>query len=856
MRGAARPLPVRGHPLASHPSSKALLMKSMQRLRAALAIPLVAIVLAMVDPSPALGAPVAPAGWPRHVELAQGALLVYSPQVVTWEADRLTLRSAVALRATGARDETFGTLEATASAHVDKGLRRVALQNLTVTRIDGAALPDRGASLLAELNTMARATLRLVSLDRVQASLAARQRAASPVAVDDTPPRIVVATSPAIVVPIDGAPVWRPVAGSPGWTRVINTRALILKSASAPELFLHVYDGWLMANALAGPWSQPFLPPAGIDAVARKLMASGVVDPLAGGKGVRAKPSLARGIPTIHTAETPTELVVFRGAPDFVPLVGTALTWASNTTSDVLRDMATGMTYVLLAGRWFRAPALAGPWTFVASDALPADFARIPATSLAGAVLPAVAGTPQARDALAENAVPQTATVPRRGGPAFTAVYDGAPQFVAEPGTTLTRAVNAPLPILRTAGGVYYALKAGVWFTAAQATGPWSVATAVAPEIYAIPPSSPVHFVTYVRIYGVTPDAVFTGYTPGYLGTLVGTGGTVVYGSGYRYSSWIGERWYPAPATYGLAAAPVFNPRVGYTFGFATGLTTPTAAQQADGGARFRPGNWGSDSCCASASANVYRAWFDRDKARAARRGPPALDPAAASAYANSGPQVPIQRMGPTRGYDMDLVTNADAPPHGKAIAAPTYISANAYYASLAKEGGWTPASAVNETYAGDDGKVYRQHDGAWQRHDGAAWSAQSAPPAPVVAEAQARASVDPGMAAGSYSMSNATRFTGRAGEGWSARDRGDGGYSRTLGGDGGISAERANYDNQVMDNAFDIAMNGGWWSDSTTVGNGPVRVGVGVGTAVGPGTGVGFGMAPGLGWGGRFGGD
>ncbi|MCC7039735.1 MAG: hypothetical protein IT516_05425 [Burkholderiales bacterium] len=833
-------------------------MKSLPPLCVMLAIRCVTLMLVVAAP-PALGAAVAPAGWPRHVELAQAALLVYSPQVVAWDGDRVTLRSAIAVRASGARDETFGTLEATASAHVDKGLRKAALQDLTVTRIDVPALPDRGASLVAGLNTVARSTLRFVSLDRLQASLAGRRRAAIPVAVDNTPPRIIVATAPAILVPIDGTPVWRAVAGSPGWSRVINTRALILKSTSAPEVFLRVHDGWLMADTLAGPWSQPFLPPAGIEAVARKVVASGAVDPLSRRKGARAPSSSDQTIPAVHVTETPAELIVFRGAPDFVPLVGTTLTWASNTTSDVLRDTATAMTYVLLAGRWFRAPSLAGPWAFVASDALPADFARIPATSLAGAVLAAVAGTPQARDALAENALPQTATVPRRGGPAFTAVYDGAPQFAAEPGTTLMRAVNAPVPIVRTAGGVYYALKAGIWFTATQANGPWSVATSVAPEIYTIPPTSPLHFATYVRIYGVTPDAVFMGYTPGYLGTVVGTGGTVAYGTGYTYRPWLGERWYPAPATYGLAATPVFNARVGYSYGFATGLTTPADAVRADRGARFHPAYWGSNPCCATTSANVYRAWFDRDKARAARRAvPPAIPAGVTGSAASAGPQVPLRRVGPTRGYDMDMITDADAAPRGKpaGASAPAYISANAYYASLAKDGGWTPATAVNETYAGDDGAVYRQHGGAWQRHDGGTWSAQAAAPAAVAAEAQARASVDPGMVAGSYAMSNATRFLGRGGDGWSARDRGDGGYSRTLGGDGGISAERANYDNQVMDNAFNIAMDGGWWGESTSVGNGAISVGVGVGGAVGPGTGIAFGMAPGLGWGGRFGAD
>jgi hypothetical protein len=121
---------------------------------------------------------------------------------------------------------------------------------------------------------------------------------------------------------------------------------------------------------------------------------------------------------------------VFKGQPDFVPIVGTQLLWASNTTSDVLVDTTSNSYYVLLAGRWFRSATMSGPWTFVASTALPADFARIPPHSLAGAVLPTVAGTPQAREAVIENSIPQTATVPLKGGPTFTPSFDGAPQYV------------------------------------------------------------------------------------------------------------------------------------------------------------------------------------------------------------------------------------------------------------------------------------------------------------------------------------------------------------------------------------------------------------------------------------------
>ena len=59
--------------------------------------------------------------------------------------------------------------------------------------------------------------------------------------------------------------------------------------------------------------------------------------------------------------------------------------------------------------------------------------------------------------------------------------------------------------------------------------GPWAVAASVPAVIYAIPPSSPVHYVTYVRVYAATPQVVYVGYTPGYTGTIVSVDGVVVY---------------------------------------------------------------------------------------------------------------------------------------------------------------------------------------------------------------------------------------------------------------------------------------------------------------------------------------
>jgi len=52
-----------------------------------------------------------------------------------------------------------------------------------------------------------------------------------------------------------------------------------------------------------------------------------------------------------------------------------------------------------------------------------------------------------------------------------------------------------------------------------------------------------MHYVTYVKVYATTPEYVYVGYTPGYLGTVVNPDGVVVYGTGYYYQPWIGTTW-------------------------------------------------------------------------------------------------------------------------------------------------------------------------------------------------------------------------------------------------------------------------------------------------------------------------
>ena len=189
----------------------------------------------------------------------------------------------------------------------------------------------------------------------------------------------------------------------------------------------------------------------------------------------------------------------------------------SNTDSDVLLHIKSQQHYVLLAGRWYVSAKMEGPWQYVPGEKLPSDFANIPEDAEMGTVLYAVPGTDVAKEAVLDAQIPQTAAVDRKKAKLMVE-YDGDPKFENIKGTKMKYATNTGTPVIEV-NKEYYACDQAVWFLADKTTGPWQVATSIPNEIYSIPPDSPVYHVTFVRIYYVTEDVVYVGYTPGYTNT-------------------------------------------------------------------------------------------------------------------------------------------------------------------------------------------------------------------------------------------------------------------------------------------------------------------------------------------------
>lgn len=635
----------------------------------------VALLLGSVAPAPAqqgtTGASRTPTdiGWPRQIQSGGGTITVYQPQVESWDGNVLKERAAVSVSTAASPAPTFGVIWFTARTDVDKTARMVSLHDIDVTRASFPTAKDQESTYLQALRNAVPQGASTIALDRLEANLQvtqATQATSRGVAVKNAPPMILVSEKPAILVLVDGKPVLRQVDGSQNLLRVIDTRALLLLDQSSGSYYLYAMNRWATASSLDGPWTSAASPPAGLEAAKEAAVEQGHVDLLSDPPG-EAKTELQDGIlPEIYVSTGPAELLQTDGAPQYQPIAGTSLLDVTNTSSDIFMETSSQTYYVLVSGRWFSSPSLTqGPWTFVPSDQLPADFASIPFSHPKGSVLTAVSSTPQAAEASISARVPQTATVERSTAQMPPPQYDGEPKFQPIEGTSLQYAINTATPVIETAPGQYYAVVNGVWFAGSTPAGPWVIADTVPPAIYSIPPSSPVYYVTYVRVYGATPDVVYVGYTPGYYGTYVVPTGTVVYGTGYVYQPWVGSVWIGPPYTYGFGAGFSFGAATGFALGFAAGAFCHPW---------WGPAGWGWGWGWGGGSVNVNRT------------------------------------------VNINNVNVYDRWGHD------TVVSSGNRYAGHA--GSTTFAGTKGgDVYADRDGNVYRRQDGGWQKYDDGGWN-------------------------------------------------------------------------------------------------------------------------------------
>ena len=499
-------------------------------------------------------------GWPRTLPVRDGTVTVYPLQVESMTGDLVSFRAALAYRKSDGSEPVFGAGWFVSKVEIDRSNDVVHPLNLVVSDTRFPAGTDDVKQDLTAVFVQQSQTWDLdFPLGELVSSLeTAKQEEKSVQNLNTAPPTIIYKDHPALLVNFDGKPVLRKIEGS-DYQAVINTSYPLIYDGSA--YYLGAADGvWYRADNATGPYRFETSPPAEIVTMvdaARETES----------KTEPAEKVTAANAPEIVVATSPTELIVTEGPAAFVPLVDDLLV-LDNTTDDVFMHISTQQYYVVLAGRWYHSGSLNGPWTYSASDKLPAAFASIPEQSDQSGSRVYVAGTEEAREAVLDAQIPQTAAV-ERGVVDLDVTYDGDPQFEPVEGANdLAYANNTGSTVLQ-ADRQYYLVEDGVWYVSSFPNGPWEVSAYRPAQVASISPQSPVYNVKYVYIYDSTPDVVYVGYTPGYTGSYV-YNSTIVYGTGWYYQPWVTPYYYyPRYSTWGFNVN--YNPWSGWGFGLSWG---------------------------------------------------------------------------------------------------------------------------------------------------------------------------------------------------------------------------------------------------------------------------------------------
>jgi hypothetical protein len=706
------------------------------------------------------------ANWPRTFTSGTDNFLVYQPQVEKWDGERISLYSAVELKTGKESAAKYGVVWFNARTEVDKINRLVTLDQVELTKVKFPVAAHKEAELAALLQKRVPGATKTMSLDRLQASLEAAGEDVKGVEVKNDPPKVIITSMPSLLVLIDGAPQLREIQGTK-LQRVINTRAVLLFENDKKTYYLRVQDWWLQAKDLEGPWTYAKKLPDDMKKAEEYVVNQGAGQTLQTAQDSK-QPSLKEAgkkaeIPVVYVEFGPAELIETKGDPVYKAIPGTGLEYVDNTNGNLFR--LAGEYYILISGRWFRGDSLQGPWMFVSGSELPADFAKTPLDNPKSTVLASVPGTPQAKEALIANAIPQTASITRSEAK-LTVQYDGEATFVPIEGTSMTYAKNTSATVIKVSDNNYYCVEAGVWFKGPTPQGPWRVADSVPAEIYDIPPSSPLYYVTYVKVYGSTPEVVYAGYTPGYYGTVVSASTTtVVYGTGWYYPPYIGPTvWYGWPYTYGVGAGFTYTTDSGWSFGFGYGYGYypwyyPWWGPMGYYGYGWYPyygwGAWGG-----AAVANVYGVWGNTAYSRtgaawanpytgnygAATRGSYYNTQTGRTTVAGRGTNTNIY-TGNTAGYRGGATYN---PNTGIVAGGGAGYAGNIYSGQgTAGRGGFAyntntnsgVAAGKNNVYAGKDGTVYRynRQSGDWSSNSGNGWQSTTKPDANLQRQQQAR---------------------------------------------------------------------------------------------------------------------
>jgi len=172
-------------------------------------------------------------------------------------------------------------------------------------------------------------------------------------------PAVLYTTAPADVILFDGPAAYASIAGTQ-LERATNTRSPVFRYNSGQTYFYLTRGRWFSAPSLKGPWTDATSAlPADFATIPPDSPASGVLAAVPGTTQAEDAALLAQ-VPKTPALSAEQVRVTYDGTPQFLPVEGTTMQYASNSADKVLRNG--DLYYLKRRGAWFIAPTPQGPW--------------------------------------------------------------------------------------------------------------------------------------------------------------------------------------------------------------------------------------------------------------------------------------------------------------------------------------------------------------------------------------------------------------------------------------------------------------------------------------------------------------
>jgi hypothetical protein len=198
---------------------------------------------------------------------------------------------------------------------------------------------------------------------------------------DPVVPTVFYSTVPAEVVLFDGQPVYSAIIPGTQLLYATNTPSNVFVYSLTEAVYYLTAGRWFTANSLQGPWTYASMSlPPDFANIPESSPAARVLSSVPGTEEAKDAVLLAQVPTTIvvnPNAAAAKVKVSYDGAPQFSPITGTSLAYATNTPQKVIG--VGDLYYLCQQGLWFVSVSPTGPWQ--TAQFVPQEIYTIPTSS-------------------------------------------------------------------------------------------------------------------------------------------------------------------------------------------------------------------------------------------------------------------------------------------------------------------------------------------------------------------------------------------------------------------------------------------------------------------------------------------